>query len=115
MPSSTLTVKYVNPPREGSKRGSIKTVDDEFYGVWPENIELFEPGVTYEVQYVERTTNGRTFRNVKSARPHVLQPAAQPAPSRVAKPVAAASPILTPAEWRLIVALRDMLATLKEI
>lgn len=99
-----LTVKYVNPPKEGSKRGSIKTIDDEFYGVWPETMHVFEPGQTYDVEYSERTSEGRTYRNVKSARLKSLVSAAIPVAS-----VPAASPQLSNAEWRLIVALREII------
>lgn len=106
MPQATVTVRYVNPPKDGGKRGSIKTIDDEFYGVWPETFHLFEPGRTYHVEYSERTQDGRTFRNVKKVTP-ANSPAA-PLPV-----ISTASPkTLTDAEWQIILALRNLLGAI---
>jgi hypothetical protein len=34
MPTMTMTVKYVNPPKAGKQRGSIKGADDQILGVF---------------------------------------------------------------------------------
>jgi hypothetical protein len=67
MPTMTMTVKYVNPPKAGKQRGSIKGTDDQILGVFADKLHLFEPGSTYEIEYTETASNGVTYRNVKSA------------------------------------------------
>jgi hypothetical protein len=67
MPTMTMTVKYVNPPKPGKQRGSIKGTDDQILGVFADKMHLFEPGTTYEIEYTETASNGVTYRNVKSA------------------------------------------------
>jgi hypothetical protein len=34
MPTMTMTVRYVNPPKPGKQRGSIKGTDDQILGVF---------------------------------------------------------------------------------
>src|SRR5215468_69925 len=63
MPMHRLTIKYVNPPKEGKKRGSIKGTDDSFFLVIPGDLHLFEPGKTYDVVYIQ---NGE-WKTVQSA------------------------------------------------
>jgi hypothetical protein len=63
----TMTVKYVNPPKAGKQRGSIKGADDQILGVFADKVHLFEPGSTYEIEYTETVSSGVTYRNVKSA------------------------------------------------
>ena len=104
MPSATVTVRYVNPPKDGGKRGSIKTVDDEFYGVWPETFHLFEPGRTYRIEYSEKDIGGRTLRNVRK-----VMLAGSPSAPLPSASVPAASKSITEAEWQLICALRQYL------
>jgi hypothetical protein len=67
MPTMTMTVKYVNPPKAGKQRGSIKGTDEQILGVFADKLHLFEPGTTYEIEYTETTSSGVTYRNVKSA------------------------------------------------
>jgi hypothetical protein len=67
MPSTVLTVKLINPPGS-TGRGSIVGTNDERLGVFPEKAALFEVGKTYEIEYVENDRNGKTLRNVKSAK-----------------------------------------------
>ena len=68
MTTTTVTVKYVNPPKDGKKRGTIKTTDDQFIGVWADKIHLFEVGKTYEIELTETESNGVTYRNVKTVK-----------------------------------------------
>jgi hypothetical protein len=67
MPTMTMTVKYVNPPKAGKQRGSIKGTDDQVLGVFADKLHVFEPGSTYEIEYTETVSSGVTYRNVKSA------------------------------------------------
>ena len=67
MPIMTMTVKYVNPPKAGKQRGSIKGTDDQILGVFADKMHLFEPGSTYEIEYTETLSSGVIYRNVKSA------------------------------------------------
>lgn len=60
MAVANVTVKYVNPPRPGKKKGSIKTDADEYIGVWPDKLHLFEPGNSYRIIYTENEY-GKTF------------------------------------------------------
>ena len=66
--TTTATIKYVNPPKPGKQRGSIKTTADEFFGVWADKIHLFEVGKTYEIDFTETESSGVTYRNVKSVK-----------------------------------------------
>jgi hypothetical protein len=67
MPTMTMTVKYVNPPKAGKQRGSIKGADDQILGVFADKMHLFEPGSTYDIEYTETVSSGVTYRNVESA------------------------------------------------
>jgi hypothetical protein len=82
MPTTTLTVKLINPPGS-TGRGSIVGTDDQRLGIFPEKVALFEVGKTYEVEYTETDRNGKTLRNVKSAK-QVAGPSPQPQQSAAA-------------------------------
>ena len=60
MPTMIMTVKYVNPPKAGKQRGSIKGTDDQILGVFADKMHLFEPGSTYEIEYTETVSSGVT-------------------------------------------------------
>lgn len=64
MPTATITAKFVWPPKEGRKTGTIKTVDGAYYDVWPDKLASFKPNGIYEVEYSERESNGRTYRTI---------------------------------------------------
>jgi hypothetical protein len=66
MPTTTLTVKLINPPGS-TGRGSIVGMDDQRLGVFSEKVGLFEVGKTYEIEFTETDRGGKTLRNVKSA------------------------------------------------
>jgi len=66
MPTTDVTVAYVNPPAEGKKRGTIKTTEGVYYGVWADKLSGFQKGKTYTIQYDEEEYNGRMYRSVKS-------------------------------------------------
>jgi hypothetical protein len=80
MPTMTMTVKYVNAPKAGKQRGSIKGTDDQILGVFADKMHLFEPGTTYEIEYTETVSSGVTYRNVKSATAVATAPIASSAP-----------------------------------
>ncbi|HEY6020489.1 MAG TPA: hypothetical protein VIY48_11470 [Candidatus Paceibacterota bacterium] len=61
MPTATVTVAYINPPKPGKKMGSIKSQDGAYYGVWPDKLSMFEVGNTYSIVFTEE--NG--FKNFK--------------------------------------------------
>lgn len=64
MNTETIQVRYVNPPQNGRKTGSIKTADGIYYGVEPAALDRFQVGETYTVEYKEREFNGRIYRDV---------------------------------------------------
>ncbi len=74
-----IQVKYVNPPKPGKTNGSIKTPDDQMYGVKPDMLGLFQPNGTYDVEFSERQFNGQTYKTVTSVKKVQDAPPAQPA------------------------------------
>src|SRR5713226_8167719 len=68
MPTLTAQVLYVNPPKNGGKRGTIKLADGQSFGVFQEKLGLFSPGKTYEIEYGETESNGTTYKNVRGAK-----------------------------------------------
>jgi hypothetical protein len=86
MPNTIMTIKLINPPGS-TGRGSIVGTDDQRLGVFPEKIGIFEVGKTYDVEYVETDRNGKTLRNVKSAKQITASsPTASPAAAAPASP-----------------------------
>jgi hypothetical protein len=60
MPQASITVQYVNPPKEGSRApGKIKTSDGQYYKVWKDSkhggpcLTDFSEGQTYDIEYKE--------------------------------------------------------------
>lgn len=79
MPTATINVAFVNPPKPGKKLGNIKTTDDQFYGVDPTQLGQFAPGGTYTIEYDTHVYQGReykTFRRMDGALPlsHPMAP-----------------------------------------
>lgn len=69
MSTAAIQVAYVNPPKEGKTKGSIKTNEGEFYEVFPNQLGLFRPGAAYEIEYSERNWQGKVYRTVNKCRP----------------------------------------------
>lgn len=69
MSTAAIQVAYVNPPKEGKTKGSIKTDQGEFYEVFPNQLGLFRPGASYEIDYSERNWQGKVYRTVNKCRP----------------------------------------------
>ena len=63
--TTRIEVKYVNPPREGQKTGSVKATDGKYYNVWPEKLDQFTEGQSYEVEVEPREFKGETYRTIK--------------------------------------------------
>lgn len=62
----TITVAYVNPPKEGKRNGSIKTVEGAYYDCPPALLGMFAKGGTYNVNTTSREWQGRTFHTIAS-------------------------------------------------
>lgn len=77
MQTATIDVSFVNPPKPGKKMGSVKTRDDDFYLVFPEDLAKFSPGQTYQVNYETNNFNGTDFKTIKF--PKTRQPSRVPA------------------------------------
>lgn len=69
MSTAAVKVAFVNQPKEGKTKGSIKTSEGEYYEVFPNQLGLFRPGASYEIDYSERNWNGKTYRTVNKCRP----------------------------------------------
>jgi hypothetical protein len=69
MPTGTITVKYVNPPKAGKKKGTIKSADGQMFGVWADKLGEFTPDMIYEIEYSEEAWNGQTYRTITKATP----------------------------------------------
>src|ERR1700686_3180521 len=78
MPTTTMTIAYINPPKPGKQRGSIKGTDGRFLGCFADKFHLFEIGQTYDVNYNEVPMNGSLLKPVKSAT--LIEPDPRPTP-----------------------------------
>jgi hypothetical protein len=89
MPSTTISVQYVNPVKPGKKNGTIKTADGQLYLVDPTQLGQFQPGQTYTIEYdVETSRTGtewKIFRRMDSGGIHQA-PQATTAPGTAGKP-----------------------------
>lgn len=65
MPIEKITVAFVNQPREGGKKGTVKDMHGRYFGVWPDKLDQYEKGGTYEVEYDTTEYQGKTYRNIK--------------------------------------------------
>lgn len=62
----TFHVKYVNEAKNDSQYGSIADGNRTYVSVPVDLLGNFKPGVAYNINYTERTVNGRTFKNFYS-------------------------------------------------
>lgn len=82
MKTETIQVKFVNPPKAGKKKGSIKDSNDNIYGAFPNILSQFTAGAAYEVTYSEEDWNGATWKTIKSVKKVADAPAGNgPGPS----------------------------------
>ena len=70
----TVTVSFVNPPKAGGKRWSIKTSDNEYIGFDNQKLS-FTKGNTYRLVCSENEYNGRVYLNAESILETVTVPA----------------------------------------
>lgn len=56
MPTATIKVDFLNPPKGKGVSWNIKTPDQTYYGIGPDLKNQVQQGGTYEVEYKE---NGR--------------------------------------------------------
>lgn len=73
-----VTVKYVNPAKEGKKYGSIKGSDDQTYWVKADMVAQFSKGQAYELE-VGQEKWGDNQVNVVKALPGASQGSVAPA------------------------------------
>jgi len=69
MTAAVIKIKYANPPKEGKKQATVKTDDNQIFGVWPKEFGLLRPGQTYKVEFSERAFNGKTYRTITRCEP----------------------------------------------
>lgn len=69
MNAAVIKIKYADPPKAGKKQATIKTEDNQIFGVWPKEFGLFQPGRTYKVEFSERSFNGKTYRTISKCEP----------------------------------------------
>lgn len=83
MTTETVTVQYVNQPKDASKSyGSIKTQDGKFISVHRDKLGLFQKGGSYVVEYETTDKGYHNFKRIVSAEPgpgHNSQGATPPA------------------------------------
>lgn len=80
MTRATVTVEYVNMPKPGKKKGSIKTKELEYIGAWPEELANFKEGGTYDIEYSDSDFKGKTYHNLEALLADVS--AAHPTPAQ---------------------------------
>ncbi len=76
MTTETITVAYVNAPKDGKAYGSIKTQDGKFISVHGDKLGQFQKGGSYVVEY-ETTEKG--YHNFKRLVSNGNTPQAAPA------------------------------------
>ena len=77
MTTETVTVAFVNAPKDGKPYGSIKTQDGKFISVHGDKLNLFQKGGSYVVEY-ETTEKG--YHNFKRLGSNGNTPQAGPNP-----------------------------------
>ena len=63
----TIKVQFVNQPKEGKKKGSIKTEDGRYFDVWPNMLSQFSRGESYEITTESREWQGKQYYTIKTA------------------------------------------------
>jgi hypothetical protein len=78
MHTETIQVQYVNPPKPGGKKGTIKTTDGKLFGVWANKLSEFKVNETYAVEYAEEEWRGQTYRTITKVANRTVSPSPQP-------------------------------------
>lgn len=66
MTTATINVKYVNPPKEGKSRWTIKTSDGVLYGLSATLANQMKAGNSYQVTYKESEFRGQMYKTIES-------------------------------------------------
>jgi hypothetical protein len=66
MPTFTLTVARIDPPKGNGKKSKIVGVAGEVVYAFPDKAGKFVPGHAYEIDYSTNDWNGKTFNNLES-------------------------------------------------
>ena len=66
MPTTTVTVAFVNQPKPGKQFGSIKDKSDNYYSVKPADLAFFQKGGTYEIEYDVTDRGYKNFKRIIS-------------------------------------------------
>jgi hypothetical protein len=69
MNAAVIKIKYANPPKDGKKQPTVRTDDNQIFGVWPQQFGLLQPGRTYKVEFSEREYQGKTYRTITKCEP----------------------------------------------
>lgn len=75
--SGVIVAKWINEPKPGKAKFSIKTPENDFYLATPAVAATMQQGGTYNVQYEVNHFNGTTYKTIKYA-----VPAATPRPTQ---------------------------------
>ena len=86
MPVAHVQVAYINQPKPGKKRGSIKSADGVLYAAFPDKLSQVTVGGTYDLKYKDDEYQGVVYHVVEEVKSSTL--AASPA-----APIAVASRI----------------------
>lgn len=62
MPEKRVKVAFVNPPKQDGWSGSIKAEDGEYYNVHADELDRFEKGAEYDINF---DFNKKGYKNVK--------------------------------------------------
>jgi hypothetical protein len=86
-----ITPKYINPPKENQRSGSVKDESGQYWGCPPNMLHQFQVGAPVTVFYSTRTVNGKTYHNIEAVVGAYNPPPQQqaPLPPRVVPPPAA--------------------------
>jgi hypothetical protein len=66
MPTLTMTVAKIEPPKPGKQKAKVVGVAGETIYAFPDKAAKFTPGRAYEVDYSTNEWNGKTFNNLES-------------------------------------------------
>lgn len=69
MATAQVRVSFVNPVKPGKKNGSIKTADNQVYGVPPHMLGQFQEGATYSIEYEQHQWQGNWYKTVQKVTP----------------------------------------------
>ena len=65
MPTANVVAKFVNAPRAGSRYGSIKDANGEYWSVPATMLTQFAVNGSYQVEYDTTDKDGKTYKNIK--------------------------------------------------